>query len=414
MPEAGAHVIVGAGLAGAKAAEGLRSGGFEGRIVLIGNEPEAPYERPPLSKDYLRGESSRADALVHPDGFYAEHSIELRTGEEVSSLDVDAAAVVLASGERIGYARLLLATGAEPRRLAVPGAELGGVHTLRDLADADRLAAGLKAASRVVVVGAGWIGSEVAASARQMGLEVSVIERGEVPLERVLGAEVGSIYAEIHRDHGVELLGGATIEALEGSAGVEGVRLADGRLVEGDLVVAGIGVQPRTELAEAAGIEVSNGIVVDASLRTSADGVFAAGDVANARHDFYGAHLRVEHWANAARHGEAAARGMLGKPPAEAQVPYFFSDQYDVGMEYTGYATDWDEVVLRGDPATREFIAFWLSDGRVVAGMNVNVWEVADEIGALIRSQRRVDPDRLRDPDAPLADLRADTDAGPR
>jgi 3-phenylpropionate/trans-cinnamate dioxygenase ferredoxin reductase component len=381
-----AHVIVGAGLAGAKAAEALREEGFDGRVVLIGDEPEAPYERPPLSKDYLRGESPREKARVHADGFYEEHGIELRTETTVASVDVRSSNVELAGGERLGYERLLIATGARPRRLSLPGAGLDGVHYLRDFADADRLAARLRTGARAVVIGAGWIGAEVAASARQLGVDVTILEQAALPLERVLGPELGRIYADIHADHGVRFIGSAAVETIEGAERVEGVRLADGTALPADFVVVGIGVEPRTELAEQAGIAVDNGILVSEALETSAPGVFAAGDVANAHHPFYGRRLRVEHWANALNQPAVAAKAMLGKPAAYDRLPYFFSDQYHVGMEYTGYAAEWDEVVFRGNPGEREFIAYWLHDGRVVAGMNVNVWDVADDIKELIRS----------------------------
>jgi 3-phenylpropionate/trans-cinnamate dioxygenase ferredoxin reductase component len=405
MPDTGTYVIVGAALAGAKAAEALRDEGFEGRVVLVGDEAELPYERPPLSKDYLRGESPREKARVHPDGFYESHDIELRQATTVASVDTAAAAVELEGGERIGYERLLLATGAEPRRLSVPGAELDGVHYLRELVDADAIAARLERGGRVVVIGAGWIGAEVAASARQKGLEVAVVEMAEVPLEHVLGREVGQIYADVHRDHGVELHTGVGLESFEGEGRVERVRLADGRTLECDFVVVGIGVTPRTALAERAGIPVDNGILVSKRLETSVAGVFAAGDVANAFHPFYGHKLRIEHWANALNQPKTAAQAMLGKPASYERLPYFFSDQYDVGMEYTGYAADWDEVVFRGDPASREFIAFWLKEGRVFAGMNVNVWDVTDPIKALIQSRRAIPADRLGDPDVPLEEL---------
>ena len=399
------YLIVGAGFAGAKAAEGLRNEGFDGRVVLLGAEPEVPYERPPLSKDYLRGESPREDTHVHPDGFYEEHRIELRTSEEVTGIDTDARQVELAGGERLDWDRLLIATGAEPRLLDLPGSDLEGVNYLRDLADSDRLAAGLERGGRWVVIGAGWIGAEVAASARQKGLEVEIVERAKVPLEHVLGTEVGEIYAAIHRDHGVVLHTEAALEAFEGDGRVERVRLGDGRTIDCDLVVVGIGVTPRVALAEAAGIEVDNGILTDERLETSVPGVFAAGDVANAFHPFYDRRLRVEHWANAPRHGEIAGRTMLGKPADDDRLPYFFSDQYDVGMEYSGFATEWDEVVFRGDPAGGEFIAFWLSGGLVVAGMNVNVWDVADPIAELIRSRRPIAAAKLRDPNIALGDL---------
>jgi len=391
------HVIVGAGLAGAKAAETLREEGFGGRVVLLGAEPDRPYERPPLSKDYLRGESERDAAYVHPPDFYEQHDVELRTETVVEAIDLGAREVALEGGERIGFARLLLATGAEPRRL--PGVE--GIHYLRDFRDSDALRAVLDQGGRMAVIGAGWIGCEVAASARQKGLEVTLIEQASAPLEGVLGRELGEIYAAVHRDHGVEVLTAATVEAIEGGR----VALAGGRAVECDHVVVGIGVAPRTALADAAGLEVENGILVDEGLRASADGVFAAGDVANAAHPLLGVRLRVEHWHNALEQGPAAARSMLGTGEPYDRIPYFFSDQYDVGMEYAGHATEWDEVVFRGDVDGREFIAFWLKGGRVLAGMNVNIWDVTDDIQALIRSRATVDPARLRDPDVELASL---------
>ncbi|MDQ3933085.1 MAG: FAD-dependent oxidoreductase [Actinomycetota bacterium] len=402
MPDTHTHVIVGAGLAGAKAAEALREHGFDGRIVLAGAEPELPYERPPLSKSYLRGESPREKAYVLPDDFYAEHDIDLRMSTTVERIDAAAKEAVLTSGDRVGYDRLLIATGAEPRRLSIPGSELDGVHYLRDFADADAIAARLERGGHVAVIGAGWIGSEVAASAREKGLEVTVVERSDVPLEGVLGREVGELYAQVHREQGVELLTGASLEAFEGDGRVERVKLDHGRTVDADFVVVGIGVVPRTGLAERAGIAVDDGIAVDEHLETSASGIFAAGDVANAFHPFYRRHLRVEHWANALNQPAVAAQAMLGKDASYDRLPYFFSDQYDVGMEYTGYATSWDEVVFRGDTDAREFIAFWLEDGRVVAGMNVNVWDVTDPIKELIGSRQPVDAERLRDPDTPL------------
>ena len=398
-------VIVGASLSGAKAAETLREEGFDGRVVLIGEEPERPYERPPLSKDYLRGESERPKVYVHDEDFYAAQEIELRASCRIETIDVRSSEVVLAGGERLAYDRLLVSVGAEPRRLSVPGADLAGVLFLRTLADADELRARLASGGRVVVIGAGWIGAEAAASARQKGLEVTLVEQASVPLERVLGAEVGAIYRDVHTDHGVRFLGGAGVDGFEGSGRVERVCLTDGSALDCDFVVVGVGVSPRTELAERAGLAVDNGIVVDEHLATSAPGIFAAGDVANAYHPFYGAHIRVEHWANALNQGPAAARAMLGKGAAYERLPYFFSDQYEVGMEYSGFATTWDRVVFRGDPATREFIAFWLKDDRVVAGMNVNVWDVTDPIQTLIRARAPVDSAELGDPDLPLDDL---------
>ena len=398
-------VIVGASLAGAKAAAELRHAGFDGRVVLIGEEAEQPYERPSLSKDYLRGEAGREKLYVHSEGFYADQEIELHTSTRVIAIEPAAGRVVLEDGESLPYDRLLLATGAVPRRLSIPGSDLPGVHALRTLEDSESLRKAITPASRVVVVGAGWIGSEVAASARQMGADVVLIERGNLPLERVLGAEVGAVYRDLHTDHGVELLAGTGVEAFTGARSVEEVRTTNGRRIACDLVVVGVGAAPRVELAEAAGLVLDDGIAVDQWLETSAPGVFAAGDVAAAFHPFYGARIRVEHWANALNQAPAAARNMLEPGAPYERLPYFFSDQYDLGMEYTGYASCWDEVVFRGDAAKREFIAFWMRDGRVVAGMNANVWDVTGPIEELIRRRVQVDASKLADPDVALEDL---------
>jgi 3-phenylpropionate/trans-cinnamate dioxygenase ferredoxin reductase subunit len=398
---ANTYVIVGAGMAGGKAAETLREEGFDGRIVLLGAEPERPYERPPLSKDYLRGEADRTAVWLQEDpGWYEQHDVELRTSTPVASLDVAGRAVVLDGGERVGYDALLLATGAEPKRLPVPGADLPGVHLLRTVEDSDALRSVLDAGGRLVVVGAGWIGCEVAASARQRGLEVTVVEPLSLPLERVLGPELGAFYRDVHVDQGVQFRLADSVAAIEGAGRAERVRTNDGATLDCDAVVIGVGVAPRTVLAEGV-LDVDNGILVDAGLRTSADGVFAAGDVANHDHPLLG-RLRVEHWANALEQGPAAARAMLGQDVTYDRVPYFFSDQYDVGMEYAGLSRPDDEVVFRGDPESGEFIAFWLRDGRVVAGMNVNVWDVNEHIQALVGAEATVEAERLRDPDVAL------------
>ncbi len=398
-------VIVGAGLAGAKAAQALREEGYDGRLTLLGDEAERPYERPPLSKEVLRGEADPATADVHEAGFYDDHSIALRTGEPVAAIDVAGRTVALDGGERIAWDRLLLATGAEPRGLPVPGADLPGVLTLRTRADSARLRAVAEGGGRLVVIGAGWIGSEAAASARALGMDVTVVERMAWPLEHVLGPEIGRLYADLHRDHGVELLAGAGVEAIEGAGRAERVRLAGGRSIDCAAVLVGVGVAPRTALAEAAGLAVDDGVAVDATLHASAPGVFAAGDVASALHPFYGRRVRVEHWANALNQGPVAARNMLGAEEPYDRLPYFFSDQYDVGMEYSGLARGTDRLVVRGDLEARELVAFWLDGDRVAAAMNVNVWGVTDALQALIRSRAEVDPARLRDPEVPLEAL---------
>jgi 3-phenylpropionate/trans-cinnamate dioxygenase ferredoxin reductase subunit len=398
-------VIVGASLAGAKAAETLRTEGFDGRLVLVGAEGERPYERPPLSKDYLRGEVPRETVYVHDERFYAEQDIDLRLGRTAVGLNTSANELTLDDGELVRYDRVLLATGAEPRKLAIPGSELEGVLYLRSVEDSDALRDRLNHGGAVVVIGAGWIGAEVAASARQRGLDVTVIEPASVPLERVLGTQIGAIYRDIHTDHGVQMLLGTSVERFEGGSAVERVRTSDGRALDCDFVAVGVGVQPRTVLAARAGIAIENGVLADARLQTDAPGVFAAGDVVNAYHPFYAGQVRVEHWANALHQGPLAAQTMLGRNDVYDRLPYFFSDQYDAGMEYSGLAVNWDRIVLRGDPATREFIAFWLAKGRVLAGMNVNVWDVADPIRALIASRRVIDERRLADPDVPLTAL---------
>jgi 3-phenylpropionate/trans-cinnamate dioxygenase ferredoxin reductase subunit len=398
-------VIVGAGLAGASAAQTLRSEGFDGRVVLVGDEPELPYDRPPLSKSYLSGETPRAQIHLHDSAFYADHDIELLTGTRVTDLDVTGSQVVLHDGALLQFDRLLLATGAAPRRLPVPGGDLNGVHYLRTLTDADALRQDLRPGGHLVVVGAGWIGTEIAASAREHGMEVTVIDPVPVPLGRVLGPEVGDFYRRLHADRGVRWLLDTGLEGFRGTGRVHEVLTSDGRRLEADAVVVGIGVQPRTDLAERAGLTVDDGVVVDELLRTSRPQIFAAGDIARAHHPFYGEHVRVEHWATARDQGAAAARGMLGRSIPYDTLPYFYSDQYEAGMEYRGRAPQWDRVVFRGAPGSGEFLAFWLQDDRVLAGMNVNVWDVGDDVEALIRSRAQVDPDRLADPDMPLGEV---------
>ena len=405
MAERPTFLIVGASLTGAKAAETLREEGFDGRVILVGAEPHRPYERPPLSKDYLQDGAERDSVYVHPEGFYAEQEVELLRGREVTAVDPEGHTATLSDGETLGWDRLLLATGSEPRRLPIPGADLDGVHVLRTLDDCDRLRDVIAAGGRLFVIGAGWIGAEAAASARTRGMEVTMVEQQSVPLQTVLGAEVGRMYADVHRDHGVELLTGTGVEAIEGDGRAERVRLAGGRTVECAAVLVGVGAAPRTALAEAAGLAVDNGVLVNATLRAGGD-VFAAGDIANAEHPFYGRRVRVEHWANALNQGPAAARAMLGRTEPFERLPYFFSDQYDVGMEYSGLADPEARIVVRGDLAAREAVVFWLGDdGAVMAGMNINVWDVNEHVQALIRSRAAVDPDRLADQDVPLEGL---------
>jgi 3-phenylpropionate/trans-cinnamate dioxygenase ferredoxin reductase subunit len=398
-------VIVGASLAGASAAAALRKQGFDGRVVLIGEEGDRPYERPELSKKYLRGEID-APVSVHDADFYAGADIELLSGERVDGFDPRTRELVT-SRRTLRFDGLVLATGAVARRLAVPGAELDGIVTLRSVGDADAIRQRAAEADQIVVVGGGWIGSEVAASLRQLGRNVTLVMPTAAPLEHVLGPEVGAVYRRAHEENGVAVVGEATVAGFAGSGRVERVLTADGRELPADLVIVGVGAVPRTDLAAHAGLAVDNGVVVDAHLESPIPGIYAAGDVANAWHPRYGQRLRVEHWDNAKRQGRAAAGNLLGRAEAYDRTPYFYSDQYDLGMEYTGYAPSWDQVVIRGDVEAREFIAFWVAGGRVVAGMNMNVWDVAPEIERLIRSGRIVDVDRLANPVAPLDELAA-------
>jgi NADPH-dependent 2,4-dienoyl-CoA reductase/sulfur reductase-like enzyme len=403
------YVIVGASLAGAKAAETLRAEGFDGQVIMVGAETERPYERPPLSKGYLLGTDQRSVIYVHDENWYTGHDVELRLGVTVTALDPAAHQLTTGDGETLGYDRLLLATGAYPRRLSVPGASLGGVLYLRTVADCERLKAALASGGRVAVAGAGWIGLEVTAAARQAGCEVTVIEPEPAALYRALGPELGGMFTDLHREHGVMFRFGESVSEFRGSAvgGVAEVVTSSGEVVPADVAVVGIGAVPNTGLAADAGLTVGNGVVVDASLRSSGPDIYAAGDVANSYHPLLGRQVRVEHWANALNGGPAAARSMLGMEVAYDPVPYFYSDQYDLGMECAGLPEPgaYDQVLYRGDRPGREFIAFWLRDGAVVAGMNVNVWDVSDDIQALISSARKVDPDRLTDPSIPLPEV---------
>jgi len=402
-------VIVGGGLAGAKAAETLRAEGFDGPVVLVAGEPEVPYERPPLSKDYLLGKADREGPRVHPSAWYAENDVDLRVGVRATRLDTAAHRLALDSGEELPYAKLLLATGSSARRIPVPGADLDGVRYLRTFADSDQLLADFSGGGkRVVVVGAGWIGLEVAAAARHHGNDVTIVEPQPTPLHAVLGPEMGRVFARVHRAQGVDLFTDTVVREFRGTDGrVRSVATDRSAALDADVVVVGIGAAPNVDLAAAAGLEVDNGIVTDDALRTSAPDVFAAGDVASSFHPLYGRQVRVEHWANALNGGPAAARSMLGHQVSYDRVPYFFTDQYDLGMEYSGLGGPGDTVVTRGNPDGNEFIAFWMRDGRVTAGMNVNVWDVTDPIQQLIRSRRQVPAAALADADTPLERLTA-------
>ncbi|WP_327584279.1 FAD-dependent oxidoreductase [Nonomuraea sp. NBC_00507] len=379
------YVIVGAGLAGAKAAQTLREEGFDGEIVLIGAETERPYERPPLSKDYLQGKSEREKIFVHAPEWYPDNGVDLRLGIPVTRIELDHHVVRLGNGSRQPYDKLLIATGATPRRLPGPG------HYLRTVDDSETLKERFEQAESVLIVGASWIGLETAAAARAAGRAVTVVEPEPTALNRALGPELGDVFARMHARKGVDLRFGTAAAEITDT----GVRLSSGERLTADLVVVGIGAVPEVGLARDAGLEVEQGVLTDAALRTSHPDVFAAGDVAEPFHPLYGRRLRVEHWANALHGGPAAARSMLGQEVAYDAIPYFYTDQYELGMEFSGDIEGYDEIVYRGDVESLEFVAYWLRDSRVIAGMNVNVWDVVEEIQELIRSRAIVNPKEL-------------------
>jgi NADPH-dependent 2,4-dienoyl-CoA reductase/sulfur reductase-like enzyme len=394
-------VIVGGGLAGAKTAEALRDQGYEGPVTLVGAEQHLPYERPPLSKDYLAGKAEFDDAIVHPADWYKQHDVTLRLGTEVTAVHPSESAVELAGGERLEYGALVLATGSSPRRLPIPGAE--NALTLRYREDSDAIRATFGEGKRLVIVGAGWIGLEVAAAARDKGTEVTVLESAELPLLAVLGPEMGTVFADLHREHGVDLRFGVSVAEIA----PDGVRLEDGTHFAADAVVLGVGAAPRTELAEEAGLVTNNGVLVDAALQTSDPAIYAVGDIANHDHPVLGQRVRVEHWATALNQPAAAVAAIVGDDgDGYRELPYFFSDQYDLGMEYVGTSPRGSRVVTRGEVPGREFVAFWLDgDDRIRASMNVNVWDVVDEIKPLIAEGRQVDVGKLADSNVAYADV---------
>ena len=397
------YVVVGGGLAGAKAVETLRADGSDGAIVLVAAEAELPYDRPPLSKGLLQGTAERASVFVHEAGWYAEHDVDLRLATRAESLDPAEHRLLLADGSELHYDKLLLATGSAPRRLDLPGADGEHVHYLRDLAQSEQLRGALAAGGPMVIIGAGWIGLEVAAAARAAGVDVTVVEAAPTALGRVLGEEVADVFAELHREHGVDLRLATGVSEIRPDA----VVTSTGDVLPAAAVLVGVGAGPVTGLAESGGLTVDGGVVVDAALRSSAADVFAAGDVAAAFHPRYGRHLRTEHWANALNGGPAAARSMLGQDVTYDRLPYFYTDQYDLGMEYVGWADPAvAQVVLRGDVPGRAFQAFWLLDGVVEAAMHVNLWdEGADPLKAVVALNRPVDVGRLADPTVPFTDL---------
>jgi 3-phenylpropionate/trans-cinnamate dioxygenase ferredoxin reductase component len=402
MPET--FVIVGASLAGGGAAATLRQEGFDGKVILIGAEPQPPYERPPLSKEYLRGESSFEQALVQPPDFFRENGIETRFGVRAKRVDAAEKVVELDGGERVAYDGLLIATGGRNRRFPIPGLDLEGIYDLRTVADCERIRHEVVPGRKAVVVGMGFIGSEVAASLRQSGVDVVVVDRNKVPLRRVLGEEVGRVMEGVHRDHEATLILEDTVAAFEGADRVERVVTQRGRRIECDFIVVGLGIEPGTEFLAGTGVEIDNGILVDEFCWAGVEGIYAAGDVANHYHPVFERRIRVEHWQNALNQGPAAARSMLGKGEPYDEVPWFWSDQYDSNLQYAGFHTEWDDLVVRGSMEERNFVAFYRKDERVLAAVAVNRGKDLRRSMRLIKAQRPVDATKLQDPDV---DLRA-------
>jgi 3-phenylpropionate/trans-cinnamate dioxygenase ferredoxin reductase component len=396
--------VVGANLAGGRAAEALRENGFTGRIVLVGTERDRPYERPPLSKEYLRRETPEAQLYLRPPGYYEEQRIELRLGVSATRLDPTERIVELKSAERLNYDKVLIATGCEVRRLSIPGIDLDGVRYLRTRTESAELAMLLEKARRVVVIGAGFIGSEVAASARMLGKEVTILEASAVPLGRALGTRMGEVCAVIHRDHGVDLRLSCRVQEFRGVGRVEEVVLADGSRVHCDLAVVGVGVTPSVGWLEGSGVALDNGVLVNEYCETNLPGVYAAGDVANAWNPLLGERLRVEHYDNAQNHGTAAGKVMAGGREPYAPIPYFWSDQYEYTMQYVGHARGDDQIVLRGDLFQRSFTAFYVREGRVRAGFAIGRPKDIMATRRLIQAGKQVDPRLLADEQT---DLRA-------
>jgi 3-phenylpropionate/trans-cinnamate dioxygenase ferredoxin reductase subunit len=408
MSEHTSYVVVGGGLAGAKAVEAIRAADPEGSITLVGAEQRRPYERPELSKGVIGGKKAPEDLFVHDEGWYVEHDVELLLGVPATSIDREGRTVTLADGRRLSYDRLLLATGATPRRLNVPGADLPGVCYLRTAEDSLALVDAIGSAKRLVVVGGGWIGLEIGAGAREKGLEVTVVEPQPSPLFGVMGGEVGELWAQLHRGHGVDVRTGVQVNAIAETDGrASGVVLDNGQVIGADVVVVGVGATPNLELAASAGLAEDGGVPVDTHLRTRDPNIWAAGDIALADNAWAGRPLRVEHWANAKNQGAFAGRSMAGSTDEWADPPYFYTDQYDAGMEYWGWADPRvDRVVLRGRPVDGEYVAVWLSpDGHVDAAMHVNRWDDSDAVKALVQGKVALDVDRFTDTDVPLTEL---------
>lgn len=365
-------IIVGASHASAQLCASLRQEGWTGEVLLIGDEPSLPYHRPPLSKTYLAGKSNLEELLIRKPAFYEKQQVVFRQAR-VTSVERQARTVTLSDGETLGYDKLVLCLGARPRRLSLPGGDLAGVHYLRDAADIEAIRDNLASTSHAVIIGAGYIGLETAASLRNLSVTVSVLETADRVLQRVTAPEVSAFYDRVHREEGVDVRVGVGVTALEGEAHVRGVRLADGDYIAADLVIIGIGVVPNVELAQRAGLSADNGILIDPQGRTSDPDIFAAGDCANYFDPRYGCRLRLESVPNAGEQAKVVAAAICGKEKEISALPWFWSDQYDLKLQIAGLNTGYDEIVLRGDPETgRDFACFYFDNGQLIAADCVN------------------------------------------
>jgi 3-phenylpropionate/trans-cinnamate dioxygenase ferredoxin reductase component len=406
-----ALVIVGASLAGGTAAATLREEGFDGRVILVGEELSPPYERPPLSKEYLRGEVPFADALVRPEDFYTSNDIETHFGVRATRVDPTEKTVDLSGGDRIPFDKVLITTGSRNRRFSIPGLDLEGIYDLRTIEDCDRLKKEIVPGRRAAVVGMGFIGSEIASSLRQMGVEVAAVEGGRFPLAKVLGEDVGRIMEHIHRDHGVEMVFEDRVSGFEGNGHVERIVTQGGRRIDCDFAVVGVGVELVTDVVAGSGIDIDNGILVDEYCRTNVDGVFAAGDVTNHYHPVFRQRMRVEHWHNALNQSAVAARNMMGRVSVYDEIHWFWSDQYDHNLQYAGFHRDWDELVVRGSLEARDFIGLYVKDGIVVAVVGMNRGRDVRRAMPLIRQRAVADPSQLANDDLDLRTLAGATES---
>ena len=409
MPESPSRIVViGGGLAAAKTVEALRSEGYEGKLDLVTDEADLPYERPPLSKEYLQGKAEFDKAVAHDEKWYADHDVTLHRRTAAMGIDRERHEIELSDTDILRYDKLVLATGAVPRKLGLPGAD--ALKYLRTHHDSDVLKQAFGPDKNVVIIGAGWIGLETAAAAKNAGANVTVLEAAELPLLAVLGPAMAEVFAQLHRDNGIDLRLGVKISeiVLDDDGNAKAVKLDDDTTVDADLVIAGVGVAPEDSLARMAGLDIDNGVLVNSSLRTSDHDIYAVGDVANHDHPLIG-RVRVEHWANALNQPAIAAKALLGNSGARYDnLPYFFTDQFDLGMEYVGHVPrdSNPRVVVRGDTGKREFVALWLDDeNHVLAAMNVNVWDVVDVLKPIIAEHRVVDPDKLADSSVDWADV---------